>query len=133
MIATNEEKKAQEIVKEQKILKPVQPEILDNKDALAVAEEIPVNPEAKNEVNQLNANSNPKRPTVTIVYQKSNTEHTVVADIKEKENKEGLGKIFNLAKDLKNGDLNLSEIRDVKDELLALDISIRRNNTKTRD
>lgn len=129
-VAENNQKTATEH-KEQ-----IQPEIqetLDSKDALAYAEEIPVNPIKEAEEENSIAKSTQKRPTVTIVYQKSDTASAAVAQNKEKESKEGLGKIFNLAKDLKNGDLNLSEIRDVKDELLALDISIRRNNTKTRD
>ncbi|MFW5760286.1 MAG: hypothetical protein ACOCXH_04830 [Cyclobacteriaceae bacterium] len=110
------------------------PQIIDNNNALANAAEIPVNPITEAEVREEEkAERQRKRPTVTIVYQKSTNESTTVAKNEEKELKESLGKILNLAKDLKNSELALAEIRDVKDDLFALDINIRRNNTKTRD
>lgn len=130
MVAEKQKEPAPEKIEKETI----KPEILQSEDALADAVEIPENPIAAVEVeNATNTESKRKRPTVTIVYQKSTSETTTVAKNQEKDSKEGLGKIFNLAQDLKNGELALSEIREVKDEIFALDINIKRNNAKTRD
>jgi hypothetical protein len=113
------------------------PEMIENKEALATVIEEPVNPiiepQPDAEVVQAPSSTRKKLPPVTIVYKKSTENTENVAKNKSNNSQEGLGKILTIAKEIKNGDLKISELRDVKDELLALEINIKRNNVKSRD
>jgi len=113
------------------------PEIIESKEALAAVIEEPVNsiiePQPEAEVAKVTTSTRKKLPPVTIVYKKSTENTEAVAKNQPKNAQEGLGKILNIARDIKNGELKIGELRDVKDELLALEINIKRNNVKSRD
>ena len=69
-------------------------------------------------------------PAVTIVYKKSGT---ALASAENEKNNKGLLKVLDFAKELKKGEVSLAEIRQAKDDLLAIDINFIKNNKRSRD
>ncbi|MGK7397772.1 MAG: hypothetical protein ACNS62_24575 [Candidatus Cyclobacteriaceae bacterium M3_2C_046] len=85
-------------------------------------------------IDEAEQNANMELPPVTITYVRSSSQPALAEQKPEPEkdkNQAPLKKFLGLAQGIKNSDLGLADIRQVKDEILAIDISFKKiNNTK---
>lgn len=85
---------------------------------------MPYNTENK----QLVANIEKELPEVTIIYKKGNREQAAVAaNTAPTDKKSALEKIWNVAKEIKNGEIGMADIRSTKDELFAFEFRKQKN------